>query len=107
MSSRHLATQSSRWFGVTDRLQRLDEPLGLRQVFTSAPADVQFGIFSAMYAPNSGGKAAVREAVVRVDLGAARGGRARSLPCFLVLPADDVDRYAPVCALCTGSLHAF
>ena len=52
---------------------------------------MQFGVFAAIYAPNSAGKAA-GEAVVRVDLGAARGGRARSLPCFLVLPASDVDR---------------
>lgn len=65
-----------------------------RQVFASAPPDVQFGAFSAIYAPSASAKGAAREALVRVDLGAVRGARARSLPVFLVLPAQDLTRCA-------------
>ncbi|KAK9846501.1 hypothetical protein WJX81_005367 [Elliptochloris bilobata] len=64
----------------------------LCQVFASAPPDVQFGAFSAMHAPSNNAEEPEKEALVRIDLGATRGGRTRSLPSFLVLPANDVAR---------------
>ena len=61
-------------------------------MFAGAPPDVQFGAFSAIYAPSAGARGAAREALVRVDMASVRGARARSLPVFLVLSAQDLAR---------------
>ncbi len=65
------------------------------QAFADAPPDVQFGRFSALYAPGGAAGAPPREALVRVDMGAGRGAHARSLPVFLALGATDLARRGP------------
>ena len=54
------------------------------------PPDAEFGCCALVYGPD--GSEFEGEALLRVDVGAARGGRARSLPLHFVLPADQAIR---------------
>ena len=54
------------------------------------PPDAEFGCCALVYGPD--GSDFEGEALLRVDVGAARGGRARPLPLHFVLPADQAIR---------------
>ena len=73
---------------VQPLLLSLMTPAAGLQVFGDPrhPPDAEFGCCALVYGPD--GSEYDGEALLRVDIGAARGGRARSLPLLFVLPAD-------------------